>query len=142
MITAVWLDKIDSELSDKNGVYLLFDPNVTSTRGAKSIPDVTNPDNWRKISGEVDLSAIQDILDDHESRLDALEADSTHSYGYRKDFPEIGQQNHLYIANDEHRTYVFVGGNYLPIADQFDYEDNDNNPDTPAVRIIYGGSAD
>jgi hypothetical protein len=37
---------------------------------------------------------------------------------------------------------VFVGGNYLPIADQFDYEDNDNNPDTPEVRIIYGGSAD
>jgi hypothetical protein len=45
MITVVWLDKIGSELSDKNGVYLLFDQNVTSTRGTKSIPDVTNPDN-------------------------------------------------------------------------------------------------
>lgn len=47
----------------------------------------------------------------------------------------------MYIAADERRTYVFVGGRYLPIADQFDYIDDDNNSETPEVRIIHGGSA-
>ena len=132
--------------TSKNGLYFLFDINCTTT--LKS-PNVTNEANWLRIG---DTSEISDLVDrivkidtelsDINDRLDALEADNTHPYGYRKDFPEVGQQNHMYIAADEHRTYVFVGGRYLPIADQFDYTDHDNNSETPEVRIIYGGSAD
>lgn len=76
-----------------------------------------------------------------EDRLEALEADRTHVYGYRKDFPSAGQRDHMYIATDERRTYVFANNQYLPIADQFDYMDHDQNPETPEVRILYGGSA-
>ena len=132
--------------TSKNGLYFLFDINCTSN--LKS-PKVTEEANWLKIGETSDISdlverinQIDTELSDINDRLDALEADGTHSYGYRKDFPEVGQQNHMYIANDERRTYVFVGGRYLAIADQFDYIDDDNNSETPEVRIIFGGSAD
>lgn len=131
--------------TSKNGLYFLFDINCTTS--LKS-PNVALESNWLKIGETSEVSdlleritKIDSELSDINDRLDALEADSTHSYGYRKDFPTDGQQNHIYIANDERRTYIFVGGRYLPIADQFDYIDNDSNPDTPEVRIIYGGSA-
>lgn len=81
-------------------------------------------------------------LESFESRLEALEADHSHAYGYKKDFPAVGEVNHLYIAADTKRTYVFTNGVYLPIADQFDYTDHDDNAETPEVRIIYGGSAE
>lgn len=132
--------------TSKNGLYFLFDINCTTS--LKS-PNVALESNWLKIG---ETSEVSDLLEritkidselaDINDRLDALEADSTHSYGYRKDFPTDGQQNHIYVANDERRTYIFVGGRYLPIADQFDYIDNDNDPGTPEVRFIYGGSAD
>ena len=126
----------------KNGLYFLFDINCTT--GLKS-PDVTSEANWLKIGETSDIGdlaeRISQIDNDLSSRIDALEEDTTHTYGYRKDFPEVGQQNHMYIANDEHRTYTYVGGRYLPIADQFEYTDHDDNPETPEVRIICGGNA-
>jgi hypothetical protein len=81
-------------------------------------------------------------LESFEIRLQALEAEHTHVYGYRKDFPKDGQRDHIYVATDEKRTYIFTNNKYLPIADQFDYDDHDNNSETPEVRIIYGGSAE
>ena len=81
-------------------------------------------------------------MDSFEQRLEALEADRTHTYGYKKDFPAVGEVNHLYIAADTKRTYVFTNGAYIPIADQFDYTDHDNDTETPDVRIIFGGSAE
>lgn len=103
----------------------------------------------RQASGLLALKKINDCdidndlnLDSFETRLTALEADHTHTYGYRKDFPATGEPNHLYVAADTKRTYVFTNNNYLPIADQFDYTDHDSNPETPNVRIIFGGSAE
>lgn len=103
----------------------------------------------RQDSGLLALKKINDCdidndlnLESFEDRLAALEADRTHTYGYRKDFPSTGEANHLYIAEDQKRTYVFTQGVYLPIADRFDTEDHDSNPETPEVRIIFGGSAE
>lgn len=81
-------------------------------------------------------------LESFDARLKALEAEHTHVYGYRKAFPSVGERDHMYIAEDEHRTYMFADGRYIHIADNFDSEDHDGNPETPEVRIIYGGSAE
>lgn len=91
--------------------------------------------NECNVDTDLDLSSFED-------RLDALEADRTHVYGYRKSFPDAGERDHMYIAEDEHRTYMFVNGRYIHIADNFDSEDHDGNPETPEARIIYGGSAE
>jgi hypothetical protein len=87
------------------------------------------------VNNDLDLSSFED-------RLDALEVERTHVYGYRKDFPAIGERDHMYIAEDEHRTYIFANERYIHIADNFDSEDHDNDPETPEVRVIYGGSAE
>lgn len=104
----------------------------------------------RQANGLLELKKINDCdtendfpeIESFETRLEALEADHTHVYGYRKDFPAEGEVNHLYIASDLKKTYVYTMGDYLSIADQFDYTDHDNDSTTPEVRIIYGGSAD
>ena len=87
------------------------------------------------VDNDLDLSSFED-------RLEALEAERTHVYGYRKDFPITGERDHMYIAEDDHRTYIFADGRYIHIADNFDSEDHDSNPETPEVRVIYGGSAE
>lgn len=139
MIVSVWLNKDDAT---KNGVYYLFDPNCNTTLKK---PDVTLDDNWHKLDGSADITEYIERIQAIESRLDSieeeLEKDHTHSYGYRSDFPTIGELNHIYIANDQKRTYIYTSEGYLPIADQFDMTDHDNNPETADVRIIYGGSA-
>ena len=101
------------------------------------------------INGKLELKKINDCSENElpdfesfETRLEALEADRTHNYGYRKDFPAVGEVNHLYIAADQKKTYVYTNSSYLPIADQFDMEDHDGDPETAEVRIIYGGSAE
>lgn len=81
-------------------------------------------------------------LESFETRLSALEAERTHIYGYRKNFPTIGERDHIYVAEDEHRTYIYADNRYIHIADKFEAEDHDANPDTPEVRIICGGSAE
>ena len=91
---------------------------------------------------ECNISADFSELESFEDRLEALEADRTHIYGYRKGFPTEGIRDHMYIAEDEHRTYIYADNRYIHIADSFDTEDSDNNPDTPEVRIIFGGTAD
>ena len=91
---------------------------------------------------ECDISSDFENLDSFETRLDALEAERTHVYGYRKDFPTTGERDHIYVAEDEHRTYIYADNRYIHIADKFDTEDDDNDPDTPEVRIIFGGTAD
>ena len=103
----------------------------------------------RQDNGKLELKRINECdidtdldLESFETRLEALEADHTHTYGYRKDFPDIGEVNHLYVAADQKKTYVFTQGKYLPIADQFDYTDHDDNSETPEVRIICGGTAE
>lgn len=91
---------------------------------------------------ECDVNNDFPDMESFEDRLTALEAERTHVYGYRKDFPITGERDHMYIAEDEHRTYMFANERYIHIADNFDSEDHDDNPETPEVRIIYGGSAE
>lgn len=137
-------------VADKNdlvnsGLYMLFDPASTKN------PNVENELNWHKIceTSEVDdfvndftarLKTINDELSDIKDRLAALEAERTHFYSYRNGFPTEGIQDHFYVAEKEHRTWLWSNGRYVHIADRFDSEDHDNNPDTPEVRIIHGGS--
>ena len=91
---------------------------------------------------ECDIDSDLPDLESFEDRLTALEADHTiTTYGYRKLFPEVGEVNHIYVAEDEGRTYVYSGGRYIHIADQFIHEDTDGD-NIPDVRVIYGGSAD
>lgn len=81
-------------------------------------------------------------IESFETRLEALEKDRTHVFGYRVLFPAKGEKDHFYIAEDEHRTYVYADNRYIHIADKFDTEDDDNDPETLEVRIIFGGSAE
>lgn len=105
------------------------------------LPDKTGKLTLKKIN-ECDINTDFPDIESFEDRLLALEADHTHVYGYKKDFPAVGEVNHLYVAADQKKTYVFTMGNYLPIADQFEYTDHDDNKETPEVRIIFGGKAD
>lgn len=91
---------------------------------------------------ECDINNDFPDMESFEDRLTALEADHTiTTYGYRKLFPPVGEVNHIYVAKDEGRTYVYSGGLYVHIADQFMDEDTDEDG-IPDVRIIHGGSAE
>lgn len=101
-----------------------------------------------EIAGHLTLKKINECdinndfdFDSFDDRLTALEAPRTHVYGYRKDFPSVGERDHIYIAEDEKRTYIYADNRFIHIADKFDSEDDDNNSETPEVRIIHGGSA-
>ena len=124
----------------ENGWYLTTDTAEVYVALRSVAGDSSSPLTLRKLN-ECDIDSDLN-LESFETRLQALEAERTHVYGYRKDFPAEGQRDHIYVATDEKKTYVFVNNQYLQIADQFDYTDHDNNPETPEVRIIYGGSAD
>lgn len=123
----------------ENGWYLTTDTAEVYIALRSVAGDSTSPLELRKLN-DCDIDNDLD-LDSFESRLQALEAERTHVYGYRKDFPTEGQRDHMYVATDEKRTYVFANNQYLPVADQFDYTDHDNDPNTPSVRVLYGGSA-
>jgi hypothetical protein len=45
------------------------------------------------------------------------------------------------VAEDEHRTYIYVDDRYIHIADKFESEDHDDDENTPNIRIIHGGYA-
>ena len=75
MIVAVWLNKDDTS---KNGIYFLFDPNVTT---AIKKPDVANEANWHRfadISDIVDLSnkinSCSEAIASEQARAEAVEA--------------------------------------------------------------------
>jgi hypothetical protein len=115
MIVAVWLDKnADKTLSDRNGIYFLFDPDCTSTLKK---PDVTNEAHWHKIA---EVGNLPDKLADIDSRLTALEEkegeDDVQVYAYRNLFPTEGEEGILYISIDEGTSYVWINGEYLPVG--------------------------
>ena len=75
MIVAVWLNKDDTS---KNGIYFLFDPNVTT---AIKKPDVENEANWHRfadISDITDLSnkinSCSEAIASEQARAEAVEA--------------------------------------------------------------------
>lgn len=126
MIVAVYLDKVSAE---NNGIYYLFDPNVTKITHK---PDVTNEANWHKLAG---IDGLVDKLSALDVRLTALEEQESDviTYGYRSGFPAEGESNKLYIAADEGKSYIWFNGEYLPVRGGESYEEPD---------VIYGGSAD
>lgn len=104
------------------------------------LPDELGNLTLRKIN-ECNADIDFPDMESFEDRISALEADHTiTTYGYRKLFPVVGEVNHIYVAEDEGRTYVYSGGRYVHIADQFMDEDTDGD-NIPDVRIIHGGSA-
>lgn len=131
------LFKLTQDQLIENGWYLTLD----TAEVYVALRQTSGLLELKKIN-ECDIDKDFDGLESFEDRLTALEADRTHVYGYRKDFPTIGVHDHMYIAEDTHRTYMFVYDKYIPIADRFDTEDHDNNPETPEIRVIYGGSAE
>lgn len=126
MIVAVWLDSADAA---NNGIYYLFDPSVTTVLKK---PDVTNHDNWHKISDKVDLSGLYAAIERIEERVAAIEdEDKLHTYGYRNLFPSEGQSGHMYVAVDEQQTYVWFNDEYIPVGGT-KYEE---------PTIIFGGDS-
>ena len=124
----------------ENGWYLTTDTAEVYV-ALRSVPDDNkSPLTLRKLN-ECDIDTDLD-LESFETRIKALEAERTHVYGYRKAFPLVGERDHMYVAEDEHRTYIYADNRYIHIADKFDTEDHDGDPETPEVRIICGGSAE
>lgn len=98
MLTAVWLNKADTT---KNGVYFLYDPEVTTPLAA---PDVKKEANWHKLIELSDLvtltnqlSSIESELTGVKTKLASLEADKV---VIRRD-NEYNYNNKLVVANDE-----------------------------------------
>jgi hypothetical protein len=56
MIVAVWLD------TTKNGIYYLFDSTITSAFGGN--PDVTNPNNWHRLSDAKAIDGLEGQIAD------------------------------------------------------------------------------
>ena len=83
MLVSVGLNKTDPS---KNGVYVLFDPSVTTALGK---PDVTNENNWHKLAELTDFSDIvakiasntQAITAETAARIAAISAIYTPSVG-------------------------------------------------------------
>jgi hypothetical protein len=109
MLTAVWLNTSDTS---KNGVYFLYDPAVTTARKA---PDVTNEANWHKLVEIDDLTSKLSAIDERLTTLESEKSDVL-TYGYRKDFPSIGELNILYAAADEGKTYIWFNDQYIPVG--------------------------
>lgn len=137
MIVAVWLDQD----ATKNGVYLLHDPAVTSIF---KTPDVAVPAHWHRLASLSELSAFAEKITELESdfsslasRVSELEnAQVVVTYGYRSGFPIVGEENRLYVAADEKKSYVWFNNDYLAVSS----DSLDNQYEEPDV--INGGSAD
>jgi len=143
MITAVWLDKEtvngESKLSNKNGVYLLYDPNVTSTRGQE--PDVTNAANWHKFAALSDIpdmtakfSAMEVELTGIKTRLATLEANQTvirrdNESNFKNTTPKVNEICIVDVAGQGIRVKIGDGTSIftdLPYIDDYVLSSVDN----------------
>lgn len=139
MITAVWLDKDETkQLTDKNGIYFLFDNGVT---GTLKDPDVTNAANWHRLGGLSDLPglneqiiAIQAELETVKDEIEDLQDSATVVIEPGQSLPKLGLTGKLYVVLDEATTYVWYNGAYMPVGDGV-------GDSTPDIQIIYGGKA-
>lgn len=136
MITAVYLDRDENKnLTDKNGIYFLFDSSANT--GAKK-PDVTNEENWHKLGGINDLpglaeqvSTIQAELEDVKADVDKLQDSATEII---ETLPTEGIEGKIYVVTSEAKTYVWHGGEFLPVGDGA-------GDSAIEIQIIHGGSA-
>ena len=119
MVVGVGLDK-DPE---KNGVYYLYDPTVTSARG---IPDYTVAENWHKLGTAEELSVLADRLSALEQggvgggvsqeTLDEAIADAkTIRVSTIFELPNVGTVDTFYKCDDG-ITYTWNGTNYQKFA--------------------------
>lgn len=149
MIVSVWLNKTDTS---KNGVYFLYDPQVTTP---VKKPDVTNEANWHRIinpanaseeiaritAAEKDIADLKASLQSMNSDVAAVKSDiedlqdvQAESFAKYEDFPREGIANKIYIAIDTKKSYTWVENvGYICISgDTSSLED---------INLIYGGSA-
>lgn len=135
MITAVWLDKdADKKLTDKNGIYFLFDKDIT---GITKAPDVTNEANWHKL-GSIDtlpdlaeqVKTLQSELEAVKSDVDDLQGSATVVVDLKDQLPRPGVPGKIYVVTDDAMTYVWYNNDYLPVGD---------GGDNAEIQIISGG---
>lgn len=135
MIVAVWLNKDDTS---KNGLYFLYDPQVTS---AIKKPDVTNEAYWHRLdkaenAGEEisRIIAIETEVEEIKTNITDLEDSQSESFESRDLFPEEGIINKIYIALDEQKSYVWdASTGYICISG--------SSSEMPEIQIICGGTA-
>ncbi len=139
MIVAVWLDKDENKnLTNKNGIYFLFDGAVTGTLG---IPDVTDKANWHKLGGINDLPGlneqivtIQTELENVKGAIEELQDSATVVIEPGQQLPEVGLPRRLYVVLEEATTYVWYNNDYLPVGDC-------TSSNEIEIQVIHGGSA-
>lgn len=135
MITAVWLDKDENKnLTDKNGIYFLFDKNIT---GITKAPDVTIEANWHRL-GSIEsldglseqIAELQTALQEAQADIEELQDSATVVTETFDALPRPGTPGKIYIVTEEAMTYVWYNNDYLPVGD---------GGDNIEIQIISGG---
>ena len=125
MIVAVWLNKNDTS---KNGIYFLFDPNVTT---AIKKPDVANESNWHKFANLSDIEALSNKVDvcsaaiaAEQSRAEvaeaALGAKIDEVLQAAKDYADANDTDTVYDDSEISARISAIESDYLKESDKFD----------------------
>lgn len=134
LFVAVWLDKgEDGKLSGRNGLYVLFDPDCTSTL---KNPDVTDESNWHKLCSLDDLTSVTEELSNIKNDIEELKKQSREviTYAEYSQLPTVGEADKLYIVIDKKCTYAYTEiDGYIPLGS------SDSSID---ISEINGGNAE
>ena len=115
LITAVWLNKDDTS---KNGIYFLFDPEVTSPL---KTPNVTLASNWHKLC-EIDaivelteqLKIINAKLTELSNDIERLDNKAEIlAVVDRATFPPVGKPNVIYVDVSKNKSYIWFEDDYI-----------------------------
>lgn len=131
MTVAVWLNNADTT---KNGIYVLHDSAVTSTRGQQ--PDVTKETNWHKLVKTSDLAAFTTELTNSISKVatDIQQLDEKVDNLVKQDLvtaDSLDTKLSDYATKSDLENYATV-----------DYVDNISIGDMLREIIMFGGDAD
>jgi hypothetical protein len=135
LITAVWLNKDDTS---KNGIYFLYDPEVTSPL---KTPNVTLASNWHKLC-EIDaLTELTEQLKTINAKLAELSNDIERldnkaeilAVVDRATFPPVGKPNVMYVDVSKNKTYIWFENNYIPAS---------SDAESVTYSMICGGNAE
>jgi hypothetical protein len=115
MLTAVWLNKEDTS---KNGIYFLFDPEVTSPL---KTPDVTVESNWHKLCEVEALNELTEQLRTINAKLSEFSEDIERLENKaeilavvdRATFPPVGKPNVIYVDVSKNKSYIWFEDDYI-----------------------------